>query len=113
PDVDGRSLLAGVRYSTHDFAGALELARGVVVDDPSRVGDLATVGDAQLELGRYDDAAATYAQVSATHPDAAATSLRMARLAYVEGRPGDARRMAATAEDQAKAAALGGPSLSL
>ena len=110
-DLDGRALLASVKYSTHDFVAALALAEGVVADDPRQVGALATVGDAQLELGDYAGAAAVYAKLAASNGDAAATTLRLSRLAYVQGRPEEARQLAAKAEDQARQTALGGPSL--
>ncbi|MGH9281160.1 MAG: tetratricopeptide repeat protein [Acidimicrobiales bacterium] len=112
-DLDARSLLASVRYTTHDFAGALSLAEGVVADDPSQVGALATVGDAHLELGAYGEAQRVYERLAAAKPDSAATSIRRARLAYLQGRPEDARRLAVVAEEQARATALGGASLSL
>lgn len=110
-DPDARSLLAAVRYSSHDFAGALALAEDVVAGAPAQVGALATVGDARLELGDYDGAARVYDALAAAKPDAPATAIRQARLAYVRGDPEDARRLAALAEDQARATALGGASL--
>lgn len=112
-DPDARSLLAAVRYSNHDFSGALALAEGIVGDEPSQVGAVAIVGDARMELGDYEEAAAVFATLAASHPDAPAATIRMARLAYVRGRPDDARHLAALADDQARATALGGASLSV
>jgi tetratricopeptide (TPR) repeat protein len=112
-DPDARSLLASVRYSNHDFAGALALARAVVADDASQIGALATVGDAQLELGAYEEASAAFASLAAAKPDAPATVIRLARLAYVQGKPDDARRLAAQADELARATALGGASLTI
>lgn len=112
-DPDARSLLASVRYSNHDFAGALSLARAVVADDASQLGALATVGDAQLELGTYDEASAVFAALAVAKPDAPATVIRLARLAYLQGQPDEARRLAARADELARATALGGASLTV
>lgn len=112
-DPDARSLLAAVRYSSHDFAGALALAEAVLAGTPSHVGALATVGDARLELGDYDQAAAVYSRLAASNPEAPAATIRQARLAYVQSRSDEARRLAALADDQARASALGGASLTL
>ena len=112
-DPEARSLLASVRYSNHDFAGALSLARAVVADDASQLGALATVGDAQLELGAYEEASAVFASLAVAKPDAPATVIRLARLAYLQGKPDEARRLAAEADELARATALGGASLTL
>jgi tetratricopeptide (TPR) repeat protein len=110
-DIDARGLEASFRYATHDFVGAFAVAKGIVDQDAAQLGALATMGDAQLELGSYAEAAAVYARLEAAEPDAAATDVRLARLAYLQGRVDEALRMAATAEANARAAALGGPSL--
>ncbi len=112
-DPDARILLASVRYANHDFAGALALAESVLAGERSNLGALATAGDAHLELGAYDEAAAAYAGLVAARPDAPATVIRQARLAYVQGRPDDARRLAGEAEGLARATALGGASLTV
>ena len=112
PTDPGTNLeLAGIRYTTHDFAGALVIAEKIFATDPHSVGASVVAGDAQLELGRYPAAAEAYATVAATSPDAPAIEVRQARLAFVQGRVDEARRMAADAVRDAKASALGGPDL--
>jgi tetratricopeptide (TPR) repeat protein len=110
-DSGARVLLGGVRYTTHDFPGALDLARQVLTENPDQVGALGLAGDAQLELGAYTEAAQAYAKVVATSPDAPAIEVRQARLAFIQGRVEQARRLAAKAESDAKASALGGVEL--
>lgn len=70
--------LVSVRYATHDFIGALELGQELYQANPRMTGVLATIGDAQLTLGRYEQAAATYQELLAR---ASSPSL-LARLAY-------------------------------
>lgn len=101
---------AAVRYSQHDFAGALEQAERVYDDDPRYLPALATIGDANLELGRYDEAAAAYETLVAEERSAPVLS-RLARLAWIEGRTADALALAAEARDDAVALGLQGPDL--
>jgi tetratricopeptide (TPR) repeat protein len=87
PDyVPARALDATVRFSTHDFQGALAAARSLLADSPGDADALAVVGDASLELGRIDAARATYAQLATLTPGPA-LDVRLARLAYVTGDP--------------------------
>jgi tetratricopeptide (TPR) repeat protein len=112
PSDPGSNLeLASVLYTTHDFSGAVDLAGKMLAVDGSQVGALSVAGDAQLELGIYAGAADAYAKVAASSPDAPAIEVRQARLDFVNGRVDEARRMAAKAEDDAIASALGGPDL--
>jgi len=50
-DPEPAALLAGVRFTTHDFTGALELATDTYASDRN-LSALAVRGDAALELGR-------------------------------------------------------------
>jgi tetratricopeptide (TPR) repeat protein len=96
-NTDARSLLAGVRFTTHDFVGAYDLASQIY----ERSGDLAALavrGDAALELGRYDRAAADYDLLAAAVPDASSTLVRLARLTFLRGDAVGAERLAAAAE---------------
>src|SRR5712691_2332523 len=68
PDAEGLVLLGTVRYSMHDFAGALALARRVYDRDHTELVALLLAGDADLELGRYDDARAAYATLADALP---------------------------------------------
>ena len=51
-----QAYLSVVRYVQHDFQAALELADQVYAAHPNAIQALATIGDAQLELGRYAEA---------------------------------------------------------
>jgi tetratricopeptide (TPR) repeat protein len=95
-----RALEATVLQATHDFTGALVLARQIVAEDPRNVDALAVVGDAELELGRLDEAAATYARVGAIQAGPALDA-RLARLAWLRGEPRSAIRLATQARDAA------------
>jgi tetratricopeptide (TPR) repeat protein len=76
--------LASVYYSQHDFKRALELASRVYAGDPRNMKALGVIGDAQLALGNYAQAAATYQKLGsqgATPPVLA----REAALAEAKG----------------------------
>jgi hypothetical protein len=84
---------AAIRVALHDFLGAATDARSVLAAVPDDAAALALLGDAQLELGSIDDARATYALLAeaAASP---ALDVRLARLAYLTGDPGEALRLA-------------------
>lgn len=100
-DAEVGTLLATVRFTTHDFTGALDLAHAVYSagGDP---GALAVRADARLELGRYAAAAADYRTLMSLLPGSAGVQARAARLAFLQGRPADADRLAAAAESAAR-----------
>ena len=95
-----RALEATVLQATHDFTGALTLARRIVAEDPRNIDALAVVGDAELELGRLDEAAATYARIG-TIQAGPALDARLARLDWLRGDPTGAVRLATQARDEA------------
>jgi tetratricopeptide (TPR) repeat protein len=76
--------LGVVQIAQHDFKEALATAKRVYNFDPGALQALATIGDASLELGRYDEAAAAYNTLVTQAPGAAVFS-RAARLAWVQG----------------------------
>lgn len=76
--------LSATLIAQHDFQGALEIAERVYDFDPGALQALATMGDASLELGRYDEAEAAYETLLEQAPGAAVYS-RAARLAWVHG----------------------------
>lgn len=51
---------AALALARHDFAAALRDGQRAAVADPSNAAALGYVGDAQIELGRYEDAIRTY-----------------------------------------------------
>ncbi len=73
-----------IRFALHDFAGALADAELVLKASPSDSTALALRGDAQLELGRPDEAAAAYERLAATAPGPW-LDVRRARLASATG----------------------------
>jgi tetratricopeptide (TPR) repeat protein len=111
-DPEAAALLAVVRYTTHDFPGALDLAIDVYDRDPSQYGALAVIGDAQMELGRYDEADATYARLARALAGSGAVQARRSRMAFLRGDGQQAKRLAAVAERQARAAGAFGAELS-
>jgi tetratricopeptide (TPR) repeat protein len=106
-DRPARTLAAGIHYATHDFAAAEQAASTLVTERPNDPGPLAVLGDAQLELGEYAGATTTYGRLATTSPDAAAASVRQARLAFIQGRVPDADRLASAAKAEAAASAFG------
>jgi hypothetical protein len=102
---------AVLRYSLHDFAGARAAAQQLYGADASDDAALATLGDADLELGRYDDAGSAFTTLASSEPGAA-VSARQAHLASLDGDPATADQLAAAAAQQARAAGVSGASLS-
>ena len=104
------SYLGATLISQHDFQGALETAQRVYNFDPGALQALATIGDASLELGLYDEAAAAYETLIEQAPGAAVYS-RMARLAWLNGDPSAAINWMQQAVDNAKEIGLTGERL--
>jgi tetratricopeptide (TPR) repeat protein len=84
-----QAYLSVVQYVKHDFLGALDLASQVYAAHPNAIQALATIGDAQLELGRYREAEATYKKLNQKSPSAPVYT-RLARLAWLHGQPTEA-----------------------
>jgi tetratricopeptide (TPR) repeat protein len=102
-----RELEAAIAYTLHDFRGALTTAEALYRDDPTQLGALATMADAELELGRVADARADYAVLTA-RSKGPAVDVRLARLASVTGQPDEALRLARSARDAARAETAAG-----
>jgi len=98
--IETRALRATVLQATHDFTGALDLADAILAEQPGYVDALAVAGDAQVELGRLDAAAATYKQIAAIAPGPALDA-RLARLAWLRGDSAAALALATKARDGA------------
>jgi tetratricopeptide (TPR) repeat protein len=107
-ETSARVLEASIKYTLHDFESAYGTAQAVFRDEPTNLGALATMADAELELGRIADARADYDRLAAS-PGAAGAALdvRLARLAYLsgDGAAALARSRAALAATRAAAAA--------
>ena len=57
-----QDLAAAILFTLHDFAGAFDAAQAVLATTPKDLGALATRFDAEVELGRLDDARADLAR---------------------------------------------------
>ena len=105
--VQASAALASVLFSMHEFERSLAVARPLV-DDPRAVQALGTVGDGELALGRYREAADAYAglrrwgespgvysrlallaELRGAHPQALRLMERAARLAEDSGDYGE------------------------
>ena len=105
-----RALDAAIRYTLHDFTGALAAAEALYLDDPTQLGALATKADAELELGHVEDARRDL-RLLAAGAAGPAVGIRLARLAFVTGAQEEAVRLANGARSAAIAEAAGGASI--
>jgi tetratricopeptide (TPR) repeat protein len=87
-----RAMEAVTLYTLHDFSAAYTAADALWRDDPTQLGALATRFDAELELGRIDDARSDLARLRGA--GGAAVLIRTARLESVTGDPAGALRTA-------------------
>ena len=101
--VGAQLLRAQLLFATHDFVKARDAALKIQAANPGQVAALATVGDAQLELGQYDAAARSFNELARRAPGPAVTA-RLAHLAALRGQPAQADALAARAIRQAAAA---------
>lgn len=79
--------LAALAAARHDFAAALRLGNRAQRLDPYDANVYGVIGDAELELGRYDDAFATFQTMVDTKPTLSA----YARASYARELMGDIR----------------------
>jgi len=91
------TLLASSRFSLHDWAGARRAAMRALALDPHRQNAAVVLADADLETGRYADAASLYAKLGNAVAGSASLVVRQARLAWVTGDLSRARGLAAQA----------------
>ena len=75
----------GLALSRHDFVRALALGEQARNLEPSFVGTYGVLTDANVELGRYDEAIAAAQQLADLHPDFASYS----RISYIRELHGD------------------------
>jgi len=100
--LPARLLHARLLQTTHDFAGALAESKAILADDSTQAGAVATMGDALLELGDVDGAAAAFSRLATEVPGPAVTA-RLSRLAFVRGDPAGAGALASKAFDESLA----------
>ena len=99
--------MGALGLARHDFAGALSWGERARELNPYNANVYGVIGDAEVELGRYDDAFATFQKMVDTLPDTAS----YARVSYARELQGDvpgaieamkaALDAAGTAEDRA------------
>lgn len=82
-------LAATLQNIRHEFAAALASAQRARELDPADLGSLASIGDAQLALGDYDAAFATYVDVVDESPTLASFS-RLAHIYELRGETDEA-----------------------
>jgi tetratricopeptide (TPR) repeat protein len=97
--IDARLAEASTLVSLHDFDGARSTADTILADDPSQPGALAVRFDAEIELGRIDDARRDLAALGSVAGPA--VLIRQARLASVTGDADGALRLAVGARNAA------------
>lgn len=86
-NVEARLGLGVLGLARHDFAAALREGRRAAELDPYGADALGVIGDALLELGRYDAAFEAFQAMVDTRPDLAS----YARVAYARELVGDVR----------------------
>jgi len=99
-DLTATSALASLELSRHRFAAALTLGRRALAISPTTARNYGIVGDAQLELGRYRQAFASFDTMARLQPSVSS----YARIAYareLQGRLDAARQALLLARDAA------------
>jgi len=84
-DVDVVITAGSLALARHDFAAAVEWGERAVALGPARPAAYGLLADAQVELGRYDDAVATAQRMADLRPDLASYS----RISYLRELHGD------------------------
>jgi len=77
--------LGGLALARHRFADALAIGREARIAAPSSAAPFGIVGDALVELGRYDEAFAAFDRMAALKPNASSYS----RISYARELTGD------------------------
>jgi tetratricopeptide (TPR) repeat protein len=94
-------ILAASLLSQHRFAEALEVQKDLVASDPTRISYRAAYGEIAFELGRYDEARATFDSLRSRSNDLSVAP-RLARWEEIEGRTSAARHLLRVSLDQAR-----------
>lgn len=95
-----RVVLASALLAQHRFAEALGETRALTAIDPDRPSLRALRGELEMELGRYDEARATF-QSLRRDAGSLAIAPRLARWAELEGHPDQAHHILVAARDEA------------
>ncbi len=104
-NLGGLRVLARAEYETHNFMSARDHAQELTEYEPRRSFGFQLLGDALLELGDYDKAAAAYKKMEELDAGSVATETRLAHLAILRGDTTLARKKYLNAVAQARAEA--------
>ncbi len=107
----GAAAQISVDQAAHRFEQARAGAADLVAALPGKSGPHKQLGDALLELGRYDEAAAAFAKARTIEGSSVDTESRAARLAMLRGQTAQARRHLQTALSLARSMSLPAPEL--
>jgi tetratricopeptide (TPR) repeat protein len=99
-NAETTSALGSLALARHEFGAAHSLGREAVRLAPYTARNYGVLGDALIELGRYDEAFRTFDRMSSLRPDLASYS-RVSYARELLGRPNAARRAMALALDAA------------
>jgi tetratricopeptide (TPR) repeat protein len=94
-------VLASSLMAQHRFGEALDAAGRLLASDSTSPSARALLGEAQLELGRYDEAGRTFGALRTYRRDLSVAP-RLARWEELHGRPEEARRLLREALAQAE-----------
>ena len=83
---------ARVEYESHHFAAARDRASALTKIEPGKSRGFALLGDALLEFGDLDQAAAAYDEMQKRKGDPVETETRLARLDLARGASDSARK---------------------
>jgi len=89
----GLSALAQVEFASHQFTKARDHARRLTQLDPSKSEFFGMLGDALLELGRYEEASYAHGRMWGLNREGIGTQTRLAREATLRGKTEEARRL--------------------
>ena len=91
-NTGGLAALAGAEFASHEFAAARDHALELTRLDPGKSYPFGMLGDAQLELGDYDEAARAFRQMERAGGISHGSETRRSRLAFLNGDPAAATR---------------------
>lgn len=100
-DADALTSLGELALARHQFAAAIEWGRRAWAINAYKARTLGVIGDGLIELGRYDEAIATYQQMVDLRPDLSS----YARVAYARELLGDVEGAIEAMTDAVKAGA--------
>ena len=90
-NAGGLMALAHAEFANHAFAAARQRAQELIELDPSKGEAHAILGDAALELGDYEAAAAAFEKMKRLQPENPGTETRLARHSIIRGKTAEAQ----------------------